>query len=291
MIYFCADDYGLAKQSNHRIADCVKKGVLNKVSILPNGELDDFKKILSSDDIALAVHLNLIEGYPLSDKKEVSLLVSDEGYFKYSFIELFFLSFSLKRRELEKQIYKEIKAQLEFLKDKLGEDNPLFIDSHQHTHMIPYIFNILLRVIKEENISVGYLRIPDEPILPYLANPSLYFSYSPAGLIKQWLLKLLALVNKKKLKKSGIETGYFMGVMCSGRVTKKVVEKLLPVYIKLAKKKQRLIEIGFHPGYMEKGESLITGNRKGFEDFYFSDNRLLEYETLIKLKDTMKEGC
>ena len=54
MVYFCADDYGISKEYNRCIEECVKNGALNKVSILPNGEIDDFVQKLSGKDGAFA---------------------------------------------------------------------------------------------------------------------------------------------------------------------------------------------------------------------------------------------
>ena len=63
MIYFCADDYGISKISNTRIEECLKNGVLNKISVLPNGDVSDFNERLLGENVKLSLHLNLIEGY------------------------------------------------------------------------------------------------------------------------------------------------------------------------------------------------------------------------------------
>ena len=73
MIYFCADDYGISKESNSRIEKCIQKGVLNKISVLTNGELEDFKERLSKYDVKLSLHINLVEGKPLSPTQDISL--------------------------------------------------------------------------------------------------------------------------------------------------------------------------------------------------------------------------
>ena len=282
MIYFCADDYGISKSSNTRIEECLKKGVLNKISVLPNGDVSDFNERLLGENVKLSLHLNLIEGYPLSKKEDVSLLVSDKGFFKHSFIGLFFLSLFGNRRLLEKQLYNEIKAQIDFWKNKMGENTPILIDSHQHTHMIPLIFRTLMRVIREEDVEVEYIRIPAEPILPFIKSPSLYLTFSPVGLVKQWLLKFLNLVNRREFKKANIKSALFMGIMFSGQLTEDKINKLLPYY----KKQNENIEIAFHPGYLESGESLIDGFRKDFKKFYYSKWRRIEYDTLLKfMKD------
>ena len=284
MIYFCADDYGISEGANSRIENCLEKGVLNKISILPNGEISDFKQRLSGSNTTLSLHINLVEGRPLSGPNDIDLLISDNGYFKYSFIGLFFLSISNKRKEFEKQIYKEIQSQIKFWKNAMGETPSVSIDSHQHTHMIPLIFKTLMRVIEDEGLNIRSMRIPAEPILPYAFTPSLYFEYNLIGLIKQWLLKTFALVNRKELKKSKIQSAYFMGIMFSGKLNKVRIKKLLPYYLSLAKKHNKDIEIGFHPGYIKDGEKLIDGIRQDFKKFYFSPWRNIEHDTLINFK-------
>ena len=151
MVYFCADDYGISKEYNRRIEACVEKGALNKVSVLPNGDIDDFVQKLSGKDVLLTLHLNLVEGYPLSAPEDVSLLIDENGCFKHSFIGLFLKSFSPKRKEFEKQIYKEIQSQLHFWIEKTG-DRTISVDGHQHAYMIPFVFKTLMQVIRDEKL-------------------------------------------------------------------------------------------------------------------------------------------
>ena len=44
-----------------------------------------------------------------------------------------------------------------FYKNKMGENTPILIDSHQHTHMIPVICKALLRAPKK-HIAEMYFR-------------------------------------------------------------------------------------------------------------------------------------
>ena len=281
MIYFCADDYGISEGANSRIENCLENGVLNKISVLPNGKVSDFKKRFSDKDAMLSLHINLVEGRPLSNPNDIDLLVSESGYFKYSFIGLLALSLSPKRKKLEKQVYKEIQSQIKFWKTDMGENISVSIDSHQHTHMIPLIFKTLMRVIADEGLNVQSIRIPAEPISPYVFTPSLYFEYNLIGLIKQWLLKTFALVNRRELKNSKIQSAYFMGILFSGKLNETRIRKLLPHYIRLAKKHNKDIEIGFHPGYVKSGEKLLDGSRQDFSKFYYSPWRNTEYNTLL----------
>ena len=291
LVYFCADDYGISKEYNRCIEECLQKGSLNKVSVLPNGEIEDFVNKLSGKDVLLTLHLNLVEGRPLSSPKEIGLLVDENGCFRHSFIGLFLKTFSFHRKELERQVYIEIKRQLDFWIEKTGERS-ISVDCHQHAYEIPWIFKTLMQVIRDEKLDVKYLRIPAEPIGAYLFTPSLYTSYSVAGFIKQWLLKALAFFNRRYLKDMTFTSAHFMGVMLSGKLKADRVRKLLKPYLRLSKKNKRSIEVAFHPGYVGDDLELLSGSREDFKKFYCSPWRNVEYETLMnnELYQLTKEG-
>lgn len=284
MIYFCADDYGLNDISSMHIRQCIDEGVLNKVSIFPNLESGDFNKILKNKNIRLSLHLNLVEGKCMADSDEIDLIADKNGNLKHTFGGLLRLSLFHKKK-LEAQLIKEIRAQVLFWKNILPKDIPFCIDSHQHTHMIPSVFKALLKVLNEEKINLEYMRIPAEPLLPYIKTPSLYFTYNAVNIIKQWLLKLLWLINKNEARKYKIPTSYFFGILFSGKMDEKRVNKILPKYIKMAQKNGKDIEVLFHPGYLNKGETDFKNKNIVFEEFYLSENRRTEFDSLIKLSE------
>jgi len=284
VIYICADDYGLSQSSAAHIEQCVTERKLNKVSVFPNGVIPDFARRINHDKLDLTLHLNLVEGKCLAEKEEIPLLVSENGYFKHSFEGLLLLSLSPKQKAFRQQIKTEIRAQLAYWVEHIPQDEPLIIDSHQHVHMIPLIFEELMSVIRAEKLKVQYMRYPAEPILPYVKTPSLYLTYCPVNLVKQWLLKALGAVNRKELKKSGIRTGYFMGILFSGHMDEKRVRKVLPHYLKLAEKKNMDLEILFHPGYMDAGDTVLDTHKAGFNRFYASNGRKVEFDALQNLE-------
>jgi predicted glycoside hydrolase/deacetylase ChbG (UPF0249 family) len=284
VIYFCADDYALNDISSKRILSCIENGVLNKVSVFPNFADFDINDLLKAKNVRISLHLNLVEGKCLSDSKDIDLLVDEYGNFKHTFAGLFKL-WLLKRKKLEEQLYKEIKSQILFFKSRLPENVPFCIDSHQHTHMIPSVFKTIIKVLKEENIKIDYMRIPFEPILPFIKTPSLYFTYSPINVIKQWLLNLLWLKNKNLVKNMALPYSYFFGILFSGKMDKKRVLKILPHYLKLSKKKNKDIEVLFHPGYLEKEEIDLENRNVNFEKFYLSSNRKTEFKSVIELSE------
>ncbi len=282
MIYFCADDYGLCDKASMHIQQCVDEGALNKVSVFPNFDPFDLEEIARHNNVRAGLHLNLVEGKCMADAEELDLITYQNGDFKHTFIGLLILNLFHKKK-LEAQVYKEIKAQVSFWKSILPEGSPFFIDSHQHTHMIPTVFKALINVLRDEKVDLEYMRIPAEPVLPYIKTPSLYFTYSAVNIIKQWLLKLLWLFNRKQAKKYKIPTAYFLGILFSGRMDEKRVNKILTKYIRMAKKDGRDIEVLFHPGYID-GQG-IDGDEKNviFDGFYLSADRKTEFDSVMKI--------
>ena len=279
MIYFCADDYGLNSTVSGRIQQCVACGAINKVSVFPNFGPIDLNKIRQT---RISLHLNLVEGRCMADAGTLDLLCAQNGRFKHTFGGLFWESL-LHPKAFENQVYKEIRAQILFFRNALGQGTPFCVDSHQHTHMIPAVFRALIRVLRDENITVAYMRIPAEPILPYLKTPSLYLTYSGINLIKQWLLKVLWLVNKPALKNFPVPTADFCGILFSGKMNAERISKVLPHYIKRANKTGRDIEVLFHPGYLEPGEAELLSGGVVFHSFYQSENRKAEFDSAMKL--------
>ena len=284
MIYFCADDYGLNNESSQRILQCTDEGVINKVSVFPNFYTADIKDFEEKENIRLSLHLNLVEGKCMGDAREIDLIADKEGNFKYTFGGLFKL-WLFQGKRFEAQLYKEIRAQVLFWKSCIPQNTPFCIDSHQHTHMIPAVFRALMKVLDDEKIKAEYIRIPAEPILPYIKIPSLYLSYSPVNIIKQWLLKALWMFNKKLLKKQNIPTAYFCGILFSGKMDEKRVRKVLTEYIKLAEKNSKDIEVLFHPGYINEDEKDFADKNIVFEKFYLSKNRKTEYDSVMKITE------
>lgn len=279
MIYFSADDYGLCSASSMRIKQCIDDGALNKVSVFPNFDKVDLEEI---QNVRISLHLNLVEGKCMANADEIGLLADDKGSLKNAFGGL--LKQSIFHKEgFEKQVYKEIKAQILAWKNMLPEDSAFCVDSHQHTHMIPGVFKTLLKVLEDEEINVEYIRIPTEPVMPFIKTPSLYFSYSGINIIKQWLLKFLWLFNKGLAEKYNIHKTYFFGILFSGNMDIKRVNKILPKYIKLAEKNGKDVEVLFHPGYLQENETDFENKNIAFKKFYLSDGRKTEFDAVMKI--------
>jgi len=281
MIYVCADDYGLSAPSSERILNCAKNGALNKISVFVNFEKIDVKRLKSESGAELSLHLNLVEGKAVCGSK-LSLLTDADGRFRHTFFGLLMLSV-FRGKELENQAYEEIKAQLGLWRTMAG-DEPLMLDTHQHTHMIPGVLRALLRAVSDTGSKVKYLRLPSEPVLPYVMEPGLYLTYRTVNMIKQWLLKLLGISAKRKIRNASIPTAEFFGILFSGKMDEKRVSTILPHYIRKAAKTGSDVEVLFHPGYLDKKELSDGVCNKDFEKFYFSSGRKTEFDAVMNMK-------
>lgn len=273
-----ADDYGMMPHSNHRIQNCWEHGCINGVSVMVNGTQPALVK--DSEKVPVALHLNLVEGKPMTAPERVPLLVRGDGFLKHSFFGLLLLSVSGKRKELQRQLYLEIDAQFTEFMRLYPEQRTLSVDSHQHTHMIPLVFRTLLRVIQDRGIRVSYLRVPAEPIMPFLLEPSLYATYRPVNLVKNLVLNGLWCFNRRAFRQSGISTAIFCGILFSGKMDEARLRKVFPHFYRLACKKEQGLEFLFHPGAIATDEAFLDPEKSGFCDFYLSPGRQTDAATV-----------
>ncbi len=284
MVFFHADDFGISVKESKRILECNNNGVLNSVSVMPNGlELAECMSLLDAS-IYKSIHINLAEGHCCAEKSQVSLLVDDQGCFCNGFIKLLLLSF-LKPRKVRQQVEIECKAQIKTILPYLGEGYRLRVDSHVHYHMIPMVFRGLLRALADTGREVEYIRWPLESITPYIRNFAMLRKISFINMIKIMVLKVCGLFNRPALKKYGLQNkiSAFWGVGFTGCMSKKVISELLKDYIQQAQKKDLNLEVLFHPGAV-LGEE-IKGADIRFSDFYTSQNRFIEADALKALQN------
>lgn len=282
MVLFHADDYGLDPHESEKILYCRKHGCLNSVSVMPNSPLLDECLHMLDGQIRLGVHLNFMEGRCCSVKQEVSLLVDEEGMFCLSYGKMLLLS-CIRYRSFRRQIKAECAAQIQRVVQLTGMDCRLRIDSHLHCHMIPAVFHGLKDACRQLHVDVEYVRWPVEPLLPYLRHRNVWRCIPPVNLVKNLLLHLFALVNYPVLVKAGWKnkTAVFFGVLFTGKMFFQPVACVLPEFEKLAEKKNKDLEVLFHPGGIDAGD---VHSDIRFAEFYNSPCRAMESDTLIRLK-------
>lgn len=157
-----ADDLGLSSVVNERIEDCIRREVVTSSTLLANAPcFDDGVRIAKQyTNISVGAHLNLIEFAPLTNVSVFRKhgIVSDDG----NFIEGAIYCVPIDD-ELKEAIYEEWDAQL--CKIESAGIIPTHCDSHQHTHAIEELQNVLCRVMEKHHIRKVRRKIVPELLL------------------------------------------------------------------------------------------------------------------------------
>ena len=206
-----------------------------------------------------------------------------DGSFCNSFTGLLRLSLTPRRRAFAAQLYRELERQLLAYAALFPAGTPLRIDSHQHTHMIPLVFRTLLQILADHHLPVEHLRIPAEPLSPFVGCPRLWGSYSAVNAVKQAVLNGCWLLDRPAFRRSGIPTALFCGILFSGHMDADRVRAVLPQYLRLAQKRGQPVELLFHPGGVEPGGPFFDPQKTDFHPFYLSEGRAVEAHALHTL--------
>jgi predicted glycoside hydrolase/deacetylase ChbG (UPF0249 family) len=153
-----ADDYGACPEVNLAIEQIAATGILGGVSVLANGEcwLQAVDFLRDKPELSTGVHLNGVEGRPVSSAPEVKVLTGEGGLFLG--IGALLKRWALRPAAVSVAIEVEWRAQIEKLM-RAG----LWLkhaDSHQHLHAFPFAYSCAVRLCKEYGIPA--LRHPRE---------------------------------------------------------------------------------------------------------------------------------
>ena len=162
-----ADDYALTLHTSQDMLECMKAGKLDSISIVPN--MTCFQECMellthNSGITYMSVHMDFVKEN-VAGAGEVPLLAkAGSDYIGLSWGGLFKLSYlPWKRATAKAQLKKEIKAQITAVQKEVDycielarknnipcAQKGLRIDSHQHAHMIPVVWEAMTEVIEEE---------------------------------------------------------------------------------------------------------------------------------------------
>ncbi len=157
-----ADDFGLHPLINAGIIKGYQEGFITSTSLMPSATCWQEAVRLAKDNprLGIGVHLTLVGGVPsVLPKEQVSSLLDDDGLFLPDYVAFAkrYYSGAVNKAELEA----ELRAQLE--RALSCGVNITHIDSHQHTHVLPGINSLVLKLSNEYNII--RVRIPKEGYL------------------------------------------------------------------------------------------------------------------------------
>ena len=185
------------------------------------------------------------------------------------------------RKKIKIQLKTEILAQIKkCIAANVIDKNAIRIDSHQHPHMIPVVFDALKEAVSDLECigcKIEYIRNTQDPILLYGGKD--IFSMNT---IKCLILNFYSQKVKKYLVSKKLPVNYLCGVYFSGKMDSRL-KKVLPNFIKKADKQDWNIELLFHPGTMLRSELTSEFKKEGFNEFHLSENRKTEYNTLKEI--------
>lgn len=145
-----ADDLGMSLEVNKQIEECIRRGCITSSTLMANAPaFEDGVRIAKQyPQISVGVHLNLIEFAPLTNVNlfKKYKVVDDDG----CFIEgaLFCVPID---EELRKAVFEELDAQI--TKVEQAGLIPTHCDSHEHTHTITALRDVLCRVMDKHHIT------------------------------------------------------------------------------------------------------------------------------------------
>lgn len=144
-----ADDFGWDAAATAGIVHLLKTRKISSTTILANYATEkDLEKLRAIDGISTGIHINLINGKPVSPPQEVASLLNADGYFMGAgkLFRRFWMGVINKNH-----LVKEITKQIESLREK-----GIIIshaDSHQHLHQFPGIGKWILQAVAYNGIE------------------------------------------------------------------------------------------------------------------------------------------
>ena len=268
-----ADDFGITRSVTQGIVSAWQDGALDRFSILANGRhLDWGRQLLGTSHRSpekLAVHLNILQGRPLSEMDECPQLFNRQKQFSFSAIAL--LRWQSRpardRQELSRQIHTEWTRQIQKAMALFPAVRVWSLDSHRHVHIIPWLWEITLKLARQ--FSITEIRIPRDRIF-HLSPPGMLPSPRPWNRMKVRLIEYLIEQNFYHKLYSPLFMG---GLYYEGEMHRL---PLMEAFGALKRHTQE-IEILFHPGddSPPDGEDALRNRR-----FYLHPNRKKEWRFL-----------
>ena len=262
-IKFHIDDYGILPKINKNVINFIKNDKIDSISIICNtsyfsSHINELLKVIKKKNIDVSCHLNLTE-----------FLVKKE---KLNFIKLLFYSF-FPNSEIKKKVNKLIEKQINIFLAKIPLKNKtIFIDGHQHIHILPVVQNEIIKILKKKKLSFKFRNSNEDFMINLGFSKKTLLNY-----IKLLTIKFIYLIfkqNKNYLNKN------FIGVIATGIQSKKIIIKSL---LRLNSKKD-YTQVLFHPLKIEK--SYIKSLKLKSKDYkyYTSDERNIEINFLKNIK-------
>lgn len=202
-----ADDAGLHLGMTAGAVAAHDAGIVTAVSVSPNGRAFDeaVARLRERPGLDVGVHLTLVGEPPLSPPEEVGSLLGRDGRLLPAW-PVFALRWLLGRVRPD-HVATELRRQIERL---LAAGLPVVhLNAHQHLHVLPGLFELVLRLAEEHRIP--WVRIPAEPAAALPTSPRS---------VQIALLNALGRRARRRLRPGGpTAPGRTIGVLTAGHLT------------------------------------------------------------------------
>ncbi len=264
-----ADDFGFSASANEAVLRAAEFGTLRAASLMTNMPFAEAAVAAArkrTPNLSLGLHFTLTSGVSVAPADSVPLLVDAEGRFAHGFGGLLKLLRGRQGNEARIQIRREFEAQLAEA-DRLANLHDYafdHLDSHQHVHVLPGIFET---IFAESQRRQWVLRIPRERFggAGRILRRSLH--WGPVGILKRSVLRYF-------LPKTVAGPDYF-GILDTGKVDAAAWDSILGVL------RNSVTEVNVHPSWEPGNDETTWKCSDGDRSFHRSDWRRREFDVLV----------
>ena len=165
-LFITADELGITSQRTHSIFQLTEHGTVTGTSIIPNFPHSDIAARHAKErDLSAGLHINLTDGFPLSEERDISSLLQTDGVF----LGMEGLERGIAESEIDRtHIERELRSQFEWMLDTYGQ--PTHVSGYHHIHVHPFVSKILVPLLDQGLSKIdqrGQLHgIPRSPSVP-----------------------------------------------------------------------------------------------------------------------------
>ena len=268
-----ADDFGFSPSVNEAVLRAAEFGTLNAASLMVNMPFAEEAVAAMKQrtpNLSLGLHVALTSGKACAPKEEIPLLVDTAGHFRHGFGGLAMLLRGRNRTEAQQQIQRELTAQLAEAERLVKEHTIEFdrLDSHQHVHVLPGIFDMF----SDEAVRRRWtLRIPRERFGSAGRFFRRLFAWGPAGLLKREILKYFL----PPVEAVPIETPGYFGILDTGKMDAAAWKEIIAVL------SRPVTEVNVHPSLEPGADEAVWQCSGGDRMFHRSAWRRREFDALL----------
>lgn len=243
LVILNADDWGRSPEINAAVVKAHREGVVTSASLMVTGEAFEDAVCLAraTPTLAVGLHLVVVNGRAALPHKEIPHLVDGSGRFPDDPLRVgLHYAFS---RAAQAELAKEVAAQfVRFAATGLPLSH---VDGHQHLHVHPVVFNLLLP-LAEQHGAYG-VRLPRDDLWLALRHDR------DRALVKvAWAVALALICRWCAHRMRGrrlVTPRRVVGVLQSGRMHEAYVVEVL-------RRLRSPAELYFHPSLAEQREAL-----------------------------------